>query len=225
MQAKLEQHIPGVTFGFQQPIQMRFNELMTGARQDVVIKIYGEDLEKLSEYAKKIGKISSTIEGAQDVYVEQVSGLPQIVIKLKRDKIAQFGMNVEDINTVIRTGFAGEVAGVIFEGEKRFDLVVRLDKENRKNIEDIRSLIVETPTGKQIPLDQVADIDLIDGPNQIQRDDAKRRIIVGFNVRGRDVESIVNEIQKKLMIKLHLNPDITRRMVEHSRIFKQPKID
>ena len=198
MQAKLEQHIPGVTFGFQQPIQMRFNELMTGARQDVVIKIYGEDLEKLSEYAKKIGKISSTIEGAQDVYVEQVSGLPQIVIKLKRDKIAQFGMNVEDINTVIRTGFAGEVAGVIFEGEKRFDLVVRLDKENRKNIEDIRSLIVETPTGKQIPLDQVADIDLIDGPNQIQRDDAKRRIIVGFNVRGRDVESIVNEIQKKI---------------------------
>lgn len=198
MQEKLEQHIPGVTFGFQQPIQMRFNELMSGARQDVVIKIYGEDLEKLSEYAKKIGKISATIDGAQDIYVEQVSGLPQIVIKLKRDKIAQFGMNVEDINTVIRTGFAGGVAGLIFEGEKRFDLVVRLEKENRKNLEDIRSLIVETSSGKLIPLDQVAEVDFIEGPNQIQRDDAKRRIIVGFNSRGRDVESIVNEIKQKI---------------------------
>jgi cobalt-zinc-cadmium resistance protein CzcA len=198
MQKKLEQHIPGVSFGFQQPIQMRFNELMTGARQDVVIKIYGENLDKLSKYAKQIGQISKTIEGAQDVYVEQVSGLPQIVINFKRDKIAQFGMNVEDINTAIRTGFAGEIAGLVFEGEKRFDMVVRLEKENRQNLDDIRNLFVQTPNGQQIPLEQVADVAFKEGPNQIQRDDAKRRIIVGFNVRGRDVESIVKEIQQKI---------------------------
>lgn len=198
MQAKLEEHIPGVSYGFQQPIQMRFNELMTGARQDVVIKIYGENLDKLSKYAKQIGAISREINGAQDVYVEQVSGLPQVVIKFKRDKIAQFGMNVEDINTAIRTGFAGEVAGLVFEGEKRFELVVRLDKTNRQNLDDVKSLFIESPTGAQIPLEQLAEVDFKDGPNQIQRDDAKRRIIVGFNVRGRDVESIVEEIQQKI---------------------------
>lgn len=198
MQAKLEEHIPGVSFGFQQPIQMRFNELMTGARQDVVIKIYGEDLDKLSKYAKQIGAISQQIEGAQDIYVEQVSGLPQIVIEFKRDKIAQFGMNIDDINTAIRAGFAGEIAGLVFEGEKRFDLVVRLDKVNRQDLDDVRNLFIESPTGMQIPLEQLATIDFKDGPNQIQRDDAKRRIVVGFNVRGRDVESIVEEIEKKV---------------------------
>lgn len=198
MQATLEEHIPGVSFGFQQPIQMRFNELMTGARQDVVIKIYGEDLDKLSKYAKQIGAISKQIEGAQDIYVEQVSGLPQIVIEFKRDKIAQFGMNIDDINTAIRAGFAGEIAGLVFEGEKRFDLVVRLDKVNRQNLDDVRNLFIVSPSGAQIPLEQLATIDFKDGPNQIQRDDAKRRIVVGFNVRGRDVESIVKEIEKKV---------------------------
>lgn len=198
MQAELENHIPGVTFGFQQPIQMRFNELMTGARQDVVIKIYGEDLDKLSKYAKQIGAISQQIKGAQDIYVEQVSGLPQIVIEFKRDKIAQFGMNIEDINTAIRAGFAGEVAGLVFEGEKRFDLVVRLDQVNRQNLDDVRNLFIESPSGMQVPLEQLATIDFKEGPNQIQRDEAKRRIVVGFNVRGRDVESIVEEIQKRV---------------------------
>lgn len=198
MQAELENHIPGVTFGFQQPIQMRFNELMTGARQDVVIKIYGEDLDKLSKYAKQIGAISQQIKGAQDIYVEQVSGLPQIVIEFKRDKIAQFGMNIEDINTAIRAGFAGEIAGLVFEGEKRFDLVVRLDQVNRQNLDDVRNLFIESPSGMQVPLEQLATIDFKEGPNQIQRDEAKRRIVVGFNVRGRDVESIVEEIQKRV---------------------------
>nr|WP_294858553.1 CusA/CzcA family heavy metal efflux RND transporter [uncultured Fluviicola sp.] len=198
MQLKLEEHIPGVSFGFQQPIQMRFNELMTGARQDVVIKIYGEDLDKLSKYAKQIGAISQQIKGAQDIYVEQVSGLAQIVIEFQRDKIAQFGMNIDDINTAVRAGFAGEVAGLVFEGEKRFDLVVRLDKVNREDLDDVRNLFIESPTGAQIPLEQLATIDFKKGPNQIQRDDAKRRIVVGFNVRGRDVESIVEEIEKRV---------------------------
>jgi len=198
MQAKLEQYIPGVTFGFQQPIQMRFNELMTGARQDVVIKVYGEDFSKLSAYAVKIGAIARKIEGAQDVYVEQASGLPQVIIKFHREKIAQFGLNIEDVNTAIRSGFAGEAAGLVFEGEKRFDMVVRLEKENRQSLEDVKNLFVTAPNGNQIPLEQLADIQYKEGPNQIQRDDAKRRITVGFNVRGRDVESVVKEIEQKI---------------------------
>lgn len=206
MQAKLEQYIPGVTFGFQQPIQMRFNELMTGARQDVVIKIYGEDFSKLSTYAMQIGAIARKIEGAQDIYVEQASGLPQVIIKFHREKIAQFGLNIEDVNTAIRSGFAGEVAGLVFEGEKRFDMVVRLEKENRQSLEDVKNLFVTAPNGNQIPLEQLADIQYREGPNQIQRDDAKRRITVGFNVRGRDVESIVKEIQQKIDTEVKFSP-------------------
>ncbi len=190
--------IPGVTFSFQQPIQMRFNELMTGAKQDVVIKVYGEDLDMLTKYANKIGKLVNTVDGTQDLYVEQVTGQQQIVIKFDRDKIAQFGLNIEDINQVIRTGFAGESAGFVYEGEKRFDLVVRLEKENRQNIEDVNNLFITAPNGNQVPISQLADVEFKISPNQIQRDDAKRRITVGFNVRGRDVASVVKEMQAKV---------------------------
>ena len=196
--SKALEDIPGVTFGFQQPIQMRFNELMTGAKQDVVIKVYGEDLDMLTQYATKIGKLSSTVEGAQDLYVEQVTGQQQIVIKFDRDKIAQFGLNIEDVNQVIRTGFAGESAGLVYEGEKRFDLVVRLEKENRQSIEDINNLFIVASNGNQVPISQLAEVEFKISPNQIQRDDAKRRITVGFNVRGRDVESVVKEMQAKV---------------------------
>jgi len=206
MQAKLEQFIPGVTFGFQQPIQMRFNELMTGARQDVVIKVYGEDFGKLAGYASKIGAIAKKIDGAEDIYVEQVSGLPQVIVKFHRDKIAQFGLNIEDVNTALRSGFAGEVAGLVFEGEKRFEMVVRLKKENRQSLEDVKNLFVTGGNGAQVPLEQLADISYRKGPNQIQRDDAKRRITVGFNTRGRDVESIVKEIQQKINEDVKFDP-------------------
>jgi heavy metal efflux system protein len=195
---KALEEVPGVTFGFQQPIQMRFNELMTGARQDVVIKVYGEDLDLLTSYANKISKIIPSIEGTRDVFVEKATGLPQIVIKYKRDQIAKFGMNIEEINQTINAAFAGQSAGIVYEGEKRFDLVVRLKNENRRTIEDVADLYVSTPTGVQVPLQQVADVSFIVGPNQIQRDDAKRRIIVGFNVRGRDVESIIKELESKI---------------------------
>ncbi|SDF71367.1 CusA/CzcA family heavy metal efflux RND transporter [Chitinophaga filiformis] len=198
--------IPGVSFGFQQPIQMRFNELMTGARQDVVVKIYGEDLDRLAAYAHKVGSVVSGIRGAADLYVEQSSGLPQIVVQYHRDQIARFGLNIEDINTVINTAFAGQRAGVIYEGEKRYDLVVRLDKESRAGLEDVSALYVTAPNGNQVPLNQVADISLKVGPNQIQRDDAKRRITIGFNVRGRDVESIVEELQQKISQKVKMSP-------------------
>ncbi|KKR97386.1 MAG: Cation efflux protein [Candidatus Uhrbacteria bacterium GW2011_GWF2_41_16] len=190
--------IPGVSFGFQQPIQMRFNELMTGARQDVVLKIYGEDLDALSEQAAKVGNIVNTVKGTSDLYVEKVTGLPQIMVKFDRDRMAKFGLNIAEINRTIRTAFAGELAGLVFEGERRFDLVVRLDKANRKGLDDVKNLFINTPFGNQIPLDQVADVSFKEGPNQIQRDDTKRRITIGFNVRNRDVESIVDEIKQKI---------------------------
>lgn len=196
--------IPGVTFGFSQPIQLRTNELISGVRQDIGIKIFGEDLEVLADMAKKVGALVPTVQGAEDLYIEQVSGLPQIAIKLNRDKISQFGLNVTDINNAISTAFAGGTASTVFEGEKRFDLVVRLEQGERQDIEDVKRLFVTTSNGNQIPLEQVADINYRLAPNQIQREDAKRRIIVGFNVRGRDIASVVKDIQAKIAQKVKL---------------------
>jgi cobalt-zinc-cadmium resistance protein CzcA len=204
MSAKLRESMAGVLYGFQQPIQMRFNELMTGARQDVVVKIYGEDLNLLMAYADEVGKIARTVPGAEDIYVEPVGGLPQMVVRLDRNKLAMFGLSVDEVNTALRTGFAGESAGMIYERERRFELVVRLHQQNRKSIIDIQGLYVRAADGRQIPLEQVANVALESGFNQIQRDDAKRRIAVGFNVRGRDVEGIVNELDSKLSKKLKM---------------------
>ena len=198
--------IPGVTFSFQQPIQMRFNELISGAKQDVVLKIYGEDLTQLASYAERTARLVRQVEGAEDVYVEQVTGLPQIVVKLDRDRLARFGLNVADVNRTVQTAFAGQTAGQLFEQERRYDVVLRLAPELRQNIGNVRQLLVATPTGEQIPLEQVASVDLQEGPNQIQRDDAKRRITVAFNVRGRDVESVVTELQGKVDQQLKFAP-------------------
>ncbi len=198
MQKKLEENVPGVSFGFLQPIQMRFNELMTGAKQDVVVKIYGEDLDKLSKYASQIGALSENIEGVQDVYVEEMTGLPQMIVSYDRLALSKYNISIDDVNRSINISFAGQAAGLIFEGEKRFDLVVKLDSTNRVSMDDLKSITVTSPLGVQVPLDQLANVKFEKGPNQIQRDDAKRRIIVGFNVRGRDVESIVNELKAKI---------------------------
>ena len=196
--------IPNATFSFQQPIQMRFNELLTGAKQDVVLKIYGEDLDVLSDLASDVGKKIKSVEGVEDLYVEEITGLPQISIQFDRDKIAQYGMNVEDVNSAIETGFAGKTAGLLYEGERRFDVVVRLDSASRADITDVQNLFVSTPTGQQIPLSEVANISYKPGPVQIQRDNAKRRITLGFNVRNRDVKSIVNDIQDIVAAKVKM---------------------
>ncbi|MCC3154796.1 CusA/CzcA family heavy metal efflux RND transporter [Hymenobacter sp. BT770] len=198
--------IPGVTFGFQQPIQMRFNELISGAKQDVVLKIYGEDLQQLADYAQQAGRLARQVNGAEDVYIEQVTGLPQIVVQLDRNRLAQFGLNVADVNRTVQTAFAGETAGQVFEQERRFDLVLRLRQDLRKDINSVRRLFVAAPDGRQVPLEQVASVELREGPNQIQRDDAKRRITVAFNVRGRDVETVVNELQGKIDRQLRFAP-------------------
>ena len=196
MSAELKKNLVGVTYSFQYPVAMRFNELMTGARQDVVCKIYGENLDTLKVYAEKLGAISKKINGAQNIYVEPISGMPQIVISYKREALSQFGLNVEDVNNIVNTAFAGQSTGSVFEGEKKFDLVVRLDGEQRKNVDDVNNLLISTPSGIEIPLSTVASVELKESVNQIQRENAQRRIIVGFNVRNRDIQSTVEDLQK-----------------------------
>lgn len=201
--------VPGVSIGFQFPVQMRFNELMTGARQDVVCKIFGEDLDSLALYANKLGGIIRTVNGATNLYVETVTGMPQLVIRYNRDAMAQYGLNVSDINRVVNTAFAGQSTGLVYEGEKRFDMVVRLAGESRRSVADVQNLLIPTAQGTQIPLEQVAGITETEGPNQIQRENTRRRIIVGFNVTGRDVQSIVQELQQRAARELTLPKDYT----------------
>ncbi|MFC4263908.1 CusA/CzcA family heavy metal efflux RND transporter [Ferruginibacter yonginensis] len=200
--SKALQDVPGITASFQYPVQMRFNELMTGARQDVVCKIFGENLDSLAATAEKLGKIVNTVAGTKNLYVETVTGMPQIIIEYNRPVIAQYNLSIEAINNVVNTAFAGQSTGLVFEDEKRFDLVVRLDASQKQQLEDVQNLLIPTPNGNQIPLRQLATVSIKDGPNQIQREDAKRRIVVGFNVRGRDVQSIVTELQQKVNAQL-----------------------
>jgi heavy metal efflux system protein len=160
MQAKLEESLPNVSFGFQQPIQMRFNELMTGAKQDVVVKIYGEDFEKLALYSKQIGSIASKIKGVQDVYVEEMSGLPQMIVQYDREALARYNVSLDEVNRVVNLGFAGQASGFVFEGEKRFELVVKLKPEFRDNITDLSQLFVSNEEGEEIPISELAHISI-----------------------------------------------------------------
>lgn len=198
--------IPGVSFGFSQPIQLRSNELISGVRQDVGIKIFGEDLEQLTRLSRQVGKVVASVEGATDMYLEQLEGLPQVVIRPDRAQLARFDLDINQVNQAINTAFAGQAAGMVYEGEKRFEAVVRLQNQSRQDIEDVRNLYLETPLGSQVPLRQVASVEYERGPNQVQRENTRRRIIVGFNVRGRDVASVVKEVQAKLAKSLKLPP-------------------
>jgi heavy metal efflux system protein len=197
MKEKLEA-IPGVIAEPSQPIQMRFNELMTGIKQDVAIKIFGENLDTLAFYANKVSKSIQKIDGITAPQVERISGLPQISIEYDRNRMAAYGLNVEDVNHVITAAFAGEVAGQVYENERKFDLVVRLDSAYRSSLSDVNNLFIPTKSGNQIPLSQIANVAYKLGPSQISREDGKRRVYVSFNTEGRDVQSIVEEIQGKL---------------------------
>ncbi|UTW61966.1 CusA/CzcA family heavy metal efflux RND transporter [bacterium SCSIO 12741] len=203
---KTVQVIPGINFEFSQPIEMRFNELITGVREDVAVKLFGDDLTILAEKAEEMGQIIASVEGVGDMKVESTKGLPQMTIHYNRQKLAQYGLSIEDVNQVVEAAFAGRKAGVIFEGEKRFDLVVRLANRHRKSINDLKQLFVYLPNGNQIPLKEIADIHYEPGPMQISRDNTNRRTYVGINVRGRDVQSMVQEIQEKLDAELDLPP-------------------
>lgn len=190
--------IPGVFFEYNQPIQMRFNELMTGVRQDIAIKVFGENIDTLAMLAPKIAQVVQTVKGATAPQIERTTGLPQISVQYDRAKIAAYGMSIDDLNDAISTAFAGKAAGVVFENERRFDLVVRLDSASRTSIDDVSNLYVALPDGTQLPLSQLATISFKEGPAQISREEGKRRIVIAFNVTGRDVESVVDDIQTKL---------------------------
>ncbi|MFL9842899.1 CusA/CzcA family heavy metal efflux RND transporter [Flavobacterium rhizosphaerae] len=196
--------IPGAITEFSQPVQMRFNELMTGIRSDVAVKIYGEDLDMLVGKGDEALQLINQVDGVSDARAERVAGLPQITVRYNKDRLAAYGLNTGDINRMIRMGFAGESAGLVYEGERRFDLVVRLAESSRQDINNIKALYVPLPSGGQVPLGQVAEIDYEEGPVQISRDDGRRRIVVGFNVRGRDIQSVVKDIQDKLDTSLNL---------------------
>ncbi len=205
MMEKLEV-IPGVFFEKNQPIQMRFNELMTGIRQDVAVKIFGENLDSLITYGDKVSEIIRGVDGTTSPQVERIAGLPQISIEYDRTRIANYGVTIQDVNDVVSTAFAGKTAGVVFENERRFDLVVRLDSTHRSSIEDVNNLMIPASSGIQIPLSQVASISYKSGPAQISREAGKRRIVIGFNVSGRDVQSVVEDIQEQLDEKVKLPP-------------------
>ncbi|WP_035644630.1 efflux RND transporter permease subunit [Flavobacterium sp. ASV13] len=190
--------IPGANIEISQPIQMRFNELMTGSRSDIAIKIFGDDLDVLDSKATELISKIKNIEGIGDLKADKVTGLPQITIKYDYNKIALYGLNISDINQIIRSSFAGESAGKIYEESKRFDVVVRMNEDNRGDITDVSNLFIPLPNGQQVPLSQVASVEYEQGPVQVIREDGKRRITVGLNVRGRDIKSVVEEIQSKL---------------------------
>ena len=187
--------IPGIDYEFTQPIEMRFNELITGVRSDLAIKIFGEDLDVLYKKALEIEKAIQNVAGASDIIVEKVAGLPQMSVKYDRAKIAKYGLNIEDLNNILTMGFAGKTAGNVFEGEKQFDLVVRFENQNRRDLESIKTTSVLLPNGSQLPFNEFAEINYTKGPAKISRDDTKRRIVIGVNVRNRDLESVVKDIQ------------------------------
>jgi cobalt-zinc-cadmium resistance protein CzcA len=207
LEAKMDEALnafPEVNFEFTQPIQMRFNELIAGVKSDIAIKIFGEDLGLLFEHATDAARHIRKIDGVGDIKVQQIDGIPQLVVKFNRAKLAQYGLNVQAINQLIKTTFAGETAGIVMEGEKRFDLVVRMDSLHRQDIQNLRELYVELPNGGQIPLQEVAEVDFENAPVEVSRDDTHRRITIGINVRNRDVESVVADIQKVMKEKVVL---------------------
>ena len=204
MAAVLQEKVPTAGISFSQPIELRVSELISGVKSDIAIKLFGEDLEILSKKGAEIAQIVSKVSGAEDIKVEQVSGLPQLQIKPNREVIARYGINVADINILVESLVTGKLAGQVFEGEQRFDLFVRMGEESSKNIEAIKSLLVPAPNGAKIPLSQLANVSLVESPLQISREDAHRRVVVELNIRGRDIGSFVKEAQSLMDKELQL---------------------
>lgn len=190
--------IPGIEYEFTQPIEMRFNELITGVRSDIAIKIFGEDLDYINQKAGEIKALIADVPGASDIIMEKTEGLPQIKVNYNRSRIAYYGVDINTLNNYLSAAFGGKTAGVIFEGEKRFDLVMRFDKQNRTDIDDIRRLQIPVSTGQMIPFTELADIEYTQGPAKISRDMAHRRVVVSVNVRDRDLQSVITDIQQKI---------------------------
>jgi cobalt-zinc-cadmium resistance protein CzcA len=197
MKENLEK-IPGMRYSFSQPIELRVSELIAGVRSDIAIKLFGEDFEVLKPKAEEIERVVASIRGAEDVKTEQVAGLPVVQVKIDRGAIARYGINVSDIQDVITTAVGGKAASQVLEGQMRFDLLVRFTEEARNNIEEIKNILISAPGGVRVPLTQLTDISVEEGPAQISRENGHRRIVVECNVRGRDIGSFVAEAQKKI---------------------------
>ncbi|MCK5840302.1 MAG: CusA/CzcA family heavy metal efflux RND transporter, partial [Bacteroidales bacterium] len=198
--------LPGIEYEFTQPIEMRFNELITGVRADIAIKIFGDDLDYLNKKAIEIKNLIADVPGAADIILEKTAGLPQMSVKYKRNKIAYYGLNIQTLNSYLAMAFGGEITGSVFENEKRFDLVVRLKKQHRLDIDNIQQLQVPMPNGKQIPLKELADISFTEGPAKISRENTHRRVVVSVNVRNRDLQSVAEDIQTKIDNTISLEP-------------------
>jgi len=190
--------LPGNNYEFTQPIQMRFNELISGVRADLGIKIFGDDLDQLTLTAKDILQVVSKIEGAADVRMEQVEGLPSLSVSPKRETLGRYGLNVIQLQDWIAAAIGGESAGVLYEGDRRFELIVRLPELLRRDIEGLKSLPVPLPSGDYVPLEEVASLTIAPSPAQISRENGKRRVVVTANVRGRDLGSFVSEVKKEI---------------------------
>ncbi|HTG15783.1 MAG TPA: CusA/CzcA family heavy metal efflux RND transporter, partial [Blastocatellia bacterium] len=200
----LEDNVPTAVFSFSQPIELRVSELIAGVRSDVAIKLFGDDLDTLKQKADQIVRVVSNVPGAGDVKAEQVSGLPQLQIKPDRAAIARYGINVEDVNNLVESIVAGKPAGLVYEGEQRFDLVVRLTDATSRDLDTIKDLLVPAPKGVRVPLSQLADVSIVEGPAQISREDTHRRIVVELNVRGRDIASFVKAAQAAIEERVEL---------------------
>ena len=206
MSKALEDGVPNASFSFSQPIELRVSELISGVRSDIAIKLFGDDLDTLKKSADEISRAVSQVRGAEDVKVEATTGLPQLQIKTDRAAIARYGINVQDVNELVESIVAGKEAGLVYEGEQRFDVVVRLSEETSRDVETIRNLLVPAPNGARVPLSQLAAIELVEGPAQISREDTRRRIGVELNVRGRDIGSFVDEAQTRIEQQVKLPP-------------------
>ncbi len=196
--------LPGVQIVMAQPISDRVDEMVTGVRSDIAVKVFGDDLDTLKKKAEEIAKVAQSIQGAQDMRVERISGQQYLIIEIDRQAIARLGLNAADVHDVIETAIGGKVATDVYEGERRFSATVRLPKEFRNDVEAIRHILVSAPGGAQVPLEALAEIRLADGPAQISRETAKRRIVVGVNVKDRDLGSFVAELQQKVAEKIKL---------------------
>ncbi|MBA3355701.1 MAG: efflux RND transporter permease subunit [Pyrinomonadaceae bacterium] len=206
MSKALEDGVPNGSFSFSQPIELRVAELISGVRSDIAIKLFGDDLDTLKKSADEISRAVSQVRGAEDVKVEATTGLPQLQIKPDRAAIARYGINVADVNELVESIVAGKEAGLVYEGEQRFNVVVRLHDNTSRDIETIKNLLVPAPNSAQVPLSQLADIQLVEGPAQISREDTRRRIGIELNVRGRDIGSFVEEAQAKIERQVKLPP-------------------